>query len=73
MFRDDRPELAHIRVERFASAIEAGAGVRSRYQERGPSCAGSYERTSGAFSRRWIEGTSFYGGSGLTEERQKVS
>ena len=30
MFRDDRPELARIRVERFASAIEAGAGVRSR-------------------------------------------
>ena len=29
--------------------------------------------TSGVFSRRWIEGTSFYGGSGLTEEREKVS
>jgi len=75
MFRDDRAELAHTHVERFTGTIiEAeDQSVLPAIRSRDIVVRMVMRGTSGACSRKWIRGRSFYGGSGLTEEREKVS
>ena len=71
MFRDDRVELAHIHVERFTGTIEAEDQSALPAIRSGDPVAWVVARgTSGACSRKWIEGTTFYGGGRLTGERK---